>query len=193
VPCSSSLRRLCQTRLLRTDLRTSASEKTRSTPSTAPTKFSGLPRSPAATDQSVRYEMLRRSFWQTFWYPNKLGSIGVSAAVTVLARRVQVHQNTLVSHLTPGSEAYRNASEHALVHRRVQHPRNRIISRSSDSVACSPRQIADSRTQHERGNRGRVGPLGKSPRDSDDFRPITSFLFVLAILARQVLALRNVP
>lgn len=59
----------------------------------------------AATDQSVRYEMLRRSFWQTFWYPNKLGSIGVSAAVTVLARRVQVHQNTLVSHLTPGSEA----------------------------------------------------------------------------------------
>ncbi len=53
--------------------------------------------------------MLRRSFWQTFWYPNKLGSIGVSAAVTVFARRVQVHQNTLVSHLTPDSEAYRSA------------------------------------------------------------------------------------
>jgi hypothetical protein len=91
--------------LLRTDLRTQCERKdtlhsfNRAYQSL---RFAQIPR---GTDQSVRYEMLRRSFWQTFWYPNKLGSIGVSAAVTVLARRVQVHQNTLVSHLTPGSEA----------------------------------------------------------------------------------------
>jgi MFS transporter, DHA2 family, multidrug resistance protein len=36
-------------------------------------------------------------------------SCGVSLAATVLARRSQVHQNMLVSHLTPGDESYRIA------------------------------------------------------------------------------------
>lgn len=38
-------------------------------------------------------------------------SIGVSVASTLLARRLQVHQNMLVSHFTAGDEAYRNTVE----------------------------------------------------------------------------------
>jgi DHA2 family multidrug resistance protein len=36
-------------------------------------------------------------------------SCGVSISATLLARRVQVHQNTLVSHLTPGDDSYRSS------------------------------------------------------------------------------------
>ena len=37
------------------------------------------------------------------------GSIGISAAATILARSTQVHQNYLVDHLVPSSPAYQQA------------------------------------------------------------------------------------
>jgi len=37
------------------------------------------------------------------------GSAGIATVTTLLARRAQVHQQTLVSHLTPYDSAYRNS------------------------------------------------------------------------------------
>jgi len=40
------------------------------------------------------------------------GSSGIATVTTLLARRSQMHQQVLVSHLTPYDPAYRNAIEH---------------------------------------------------------------------------------
>jgi DHA2 family multidrug resistance protein len=42
------------------------------------------------------------------------GSIGVSSLITMLARRAQVHQTTLVAHYTPYDEAFAHAQQHLL-------------------------------------------------------------------------------
>jgi DHA2 family multidrug resistance protein len=48
------------------------------------------------------------------------GSLGVSSLVTMLARRSQVHQTTLVAHYTPYDEAFIQAKQH-LLHGVVAH------------------------------------------------------------------------
>jgi DHA2 family multidrug resistance protein len=42
------------------------------------------------------------------------GSVGISAVTTMLARRSQLHQERIVSHLTPYNFAYRNAIHSAM-------------------------------------------------------------------------------
>jgi DHA2 family multidrug resistance protein len=44
------------------------------------------------------------------------GSIGVSTIVTMLARRSQVHQTTLVAHYTPYERAFVQAAHHVATH-----------------------------------------------------------------------------
>jgi DHA2 family multidrug resistance protein len=48
------------------------------------------------------------------------GSVGISVGTTLLARRSQIHQDRLVSHLTPTSTAFQNALHH-LMQRFTEH------------------------------------------------------------------------
>jgi DHA2 family multidrug resistance protein len=48
------------------------------------------------------------------------GSVGISVGTTLLARRSQIHQDRLVSHLTPTSTAFQNALHH-LTQRFTEH------------------------------------------------------------------------